>query len=211
MPRLLLEINAAASEDQLATVSTEFPRLDFRILARHTVDDHLLGIVHVRTTDGDSLVRHFDAAVGVHSSEVIHADSDAVLLQYRIPIPDSYRAARASGNLSLFPILMRNGWLSVERSASHERLAWYVDELRDAGLQYEILSVMRSHDPVELLTDRQRQLLTEAVACGYYETPRRCTLTELAEMLDVNKSAAIGILRRAEGRIIEDALAERLF
>lgn len=208
MPRLQLEIDVAASEDQLAEVSIQFPNEEFRILASHTIDDRLIGIIHVRTTDGDALIEHFEDASGVHSSEVIHADERTVLIQYEIPIPDSYRVARASGNLSLFPITMQDGWLSVERSASHERLTQYVQELEDADLLYRVLSLKQSHDPIELLTDRQRELITEAVARGYYDSPRQCTLTELAATFGVNKSAASGTLHRAESRIIKDALPE---
>lgn len=208
MPHIQLKINAAESQDQLAAVSTKFPDEEFEILASHTSDDRLVGIMQVRTMNGDSLARHFEEAADVHSSEVISIEEQAILLRYEIPIPDSYRVNRASGNLSLFPITMLDGWLTAERSGSHKRLTQYIDELDRAGLQYQVLSVKQSDDPIELLTDRQRQVITEAVARGYYETPRQCTLTELAETFGVNKSAASGTLRRAEGRIIKNALPE---
>lgn len=208
MPRIQLKINAAASQDRLAAVSTEFPDEEFEILASHRIDDRLVGVVEVRTMNGDALARYFEETVDVHSSEVIFADEKSILLQYEIPIPDPYRVARASGNLSLFPITMHDGWLFVERSASGEQLAQYKNQLDEAGFQYQILSIQQSHDPIDLLTDRQRQFITEAVARGYYETPRQCTLTELADTFEVNKSAASGTLRRAEGRIIKNALPE---
>ncbi|WP_231189252.1 helix-turn-helix domain-containing protein [Haladaptatus sp. DYF46] len=206
MPRIQLKINAAASQDQLATASTEFPEEEFEILASHTIDDRLVGILKVRTMDGDAIVQYFQDTVGVYSSEVLFTDERYILLQYEIPIPDPYRVARASGNLTLFPITMHDGWLFVERSASNKQLAQYRDQLESAGLQYQILSLQQSHDPIELLTDRQRQFITEAIARGYYETPRQCTLTDLAEIFGINKSAASETLRRAEGRIITDAL-----
>jgi predicted DNA binding protein len=201
-------MNAAASQDQLAAISTKFPDEDFKILASHRINDRLVGVIEVQTMNGDALAQYFEDAMGVYSSEVIFAEEKSLLLQYEIPIPDPYRVARASGSLSLFPITMRDGWLFVERSASHEQLTQYINELEDAGLLYQVLSLKHSHNPIDLLTDRQRQFLTEAVARGYYETPRQCTLTELAETFGVNKSAASGTLRRAEGRIIKDALPE---
>lgn len=210
MPTIQLKINAAASEDSLAALSTEFPDDEFKILASHTTDDGLLGIVEVATLDGDTLARHFDESPGVRSSEMVYADERTVLIQYVIPIPDSYRVVRASGNLTRFPVLMRDGWLFAERTASHERLAQYTDELAAAGMTYQILSLRQSYDPIELLTDRQREFITEAVARGYYDTHRRCTLTELAEAFGVTKSAASRILHRAEGRIIKDALPESI-
>lgn len=210
MPRLQLKINAAASEDCLATISTEFPDEEFRILASQTTADGLLGIVEVRMSDGEILIRHFEEFPEVRSSEVVYADERTVLLQYMIPVPDSYRVVRASENLVRFPVFMRDGWLFVERTASHERLAQYTDELEAAGMTYHILSLSQSYKPIELLTDRQRQFITEAVARGYYDTHRQCTLTELAETFAVTKSAASRILHRAEGRLIKNALPDSI-
>ncbi|GAA0241639.1 helix-turn-helix domain-containing protein [Haladaptatus pallidirubidus] len=210
MPTIQLKINAAASDDCLATLSTEFPDEEFKILASHTTADGLLGIVEVRMSDGDTLVRQFDESPEVCSSEVIHADERMVLIQYVIPIPDSYRVVRTSGVLVRFPVVMRDGWLFVERTASHERLAQYTDELEAVDMVYQILSLTQSYDPIELLTDRQQEFMTEAGARGYYDTHRRCTLTELAESFAVTKSAASRILHRAEERIIKDALSDSM-
>lgn len=210
MPRVKLKINAAASDDSLATLSTEFPDDEFRILASHATDDGLLGIVEGRMQNGASLARQFEESSEVHSSEVVYIDERTVLIQYVIPVPDSYRVVRASENLVRFPVVMQNGWLFVERIAPHERLVQYIEELATADIPYQILSATQSHDQIALLTDRQRQFVTEAVARGYYDTHRRCTLTELAETFEVSKSAASRILHRAEGRIIKDALPESI-
>lgn len=208
MARVQLKINAAAQEDWLAAVSTEFSDAEFNILASHTTDDGLLGIVDVTTPDGDAIVRHFGDAPEVRSYEVVHTDEQTVLIQYVIPVPDSYRAVRASGNLPRFPAVMRDGWLFVEHTASQERLSQYTDELAAADITYQVLSLTQSYDPTELLTDRQREFITEAVARGYYDSPRGCSLTELAETFDVNKSAASGVLHRAEGQIVKQFVSE---
>ncbi|MFH5801937.1 helix-turn-helix domain-containing protein [Haladaptatus sp. CMAA 1911] len=54
-----------------------------------------------------------------------------------------------------------------------------------------------------LLTERQREFITEAVERGYYDIPRGCTLVELAERFGVSQSAASGVLHRGEGQIIK--------
>ena len=103
---------------------------------------------------------------------------------------------------------MQDGWLHTELTASHERLSQFTDELAAANIPYQIQSVTQSHDSNELLTDRQQEFITEAVKRGYYDSLHGCTLTELAELFDVNKSATSGILHRAEGRIITDFINE---
>lgn len=207
MPRVRLKFNAAAADDWLATVSTEFPDIEFRILASHLTTDGLLGIVEIETAD-TTIVHRFESAAAVRSFEVIHADERAVLIQYVIQKPASYDALRSSGNLPRFPALMQNGWLHTELTASHERLSAFTGELTASEIPYHVLSVTQSPEPVELLTERQWEFVSEAVEQGYYDSPRGCTLTELAESFDINKSAASGILHRAEGRIIKEFIAQ---
>ena len=42
-----------------------------------------------------------------------------------------------------------------------------------------------------------------AVEQGYYETPRRATLTDIAESMDISKATASDILHRAEGKVVD--------
>lgn len=46
-------------------------------------------------------------------------------------------------------------------------------------------------------------LLREAVERGYYDTPRRVTLVELAEELDIAKSTCSEILHRVEEQVLK--------
>jgi predicted DNA binding protein len=208
MPRARLKFHAGATEDWMAAISIEFPDSEFEILSGRLVDDGLLGIAEIRTSNGEAIVRRFEDALEVRSSEVVHTDKQSVLIQYVIPVPGSYGALRASGNLPRFPATMRDGWLHTELTASQERLARFRNELEAIGISCQVLSVTQSHDSVDLLTDRQRQFVTEAVTRGYYDTPRGCTLSELAETFEVNRSAASGVLRRAEGRIIGEFVSQ---
>lgn len=57
------------------------------------------------------------------------------------------------------------------------------------------------------LTDRQRQAIRAAWEAGYYDVPRRNGIETVAEELDCAVSTASEILRRAEMRLVEHALA----
>ncbi len=62
--------------------------------------------------------------------------------------------------------------------------------------------------PTDGLSERQRAALLAAVDRGYYETPRRIDLTELAEELDVPRSTLSYRLRRAEAALARSFAAE---
>ena len=51
------------------------------------------------------------------------------------------------------------------------------------------------------LSHAQREAIKAAVAHGYYETPRECTITELSERLDIARSTLQYRLQRAESQL----------
>lgn len=207
MPRVRLQFNPAATGDWLAGLSTEFPDAAFTLLSSHPTDDGLLGVLEIEAEDPDEIVRRFEDAPEVRSFEVLHSDGGTALIRSVTPIPTGYRANRASGTPPSFPARMRDGWIETELTGTQEQLSRFVDELRSAGVPFEIGSLTQTHDSNELLTDRQYEFVLEAVERGYYDSPRTCTLTELADAFGVNKSAASGVLHRAEGRIVREFVA----
>jgi predicted DNA binding protein len=77
-------------------------------------------------------------------------------------------------------------------------------------MSYTLNRVYDATDTPDLLTDQQRRLLVTAVEMGYYDTPRECTLTELAEEADLAKSTTSVTLHRAEETVVKEFVAERL-
>jgi predicted DNA binding protein len=104
--------------------------------------------------------------------------------------------------------MLRNGWLIVETITSRMGLSRLKTEFERAEIPFEILSITQKVDVAKLLTDRQWKLITEALDRGYYDSPRGCTLTELAAAMDVNPSAVSGVLHRAEEHIIRTFVTE---
>ncbi|UTF54770.1 helix-turn-helix domain-containing protein [Natronosalvus rutilus] len=208
MPHVHLKVNIGADDDNwLAGVSTDFSDTEFKILATHPVDDGVLELVEVTTPVEDAIVRRFDESPEVRSYEVLHSDEGMVLTQLVFPMPSTYEARITTGNLPRLPLIIRDGWIAGELIGSQEQLSEFTTALAAADIPYEIVSVTQSDDASGLLTERQREVITEAVERGYYDSPRGCTLIELAETLEVNQSAASGVLHRAEGRIIKEFIS----
>jgi predicted DNA binding protein len=208
MPRVRLRVDGAPVDDRLADASTEFPDAEFRVLAALPVDTGLLDVVEVTTPDGDDVVQCFENAPEVRSFEVIHVDSERVLIRFVIPVSETYNVLVAAGIVPQQPVSLHDGWYVAEVTASHERLSAYTEELAAADLPYRVASVTQAHDSSELLTDRQWEFVTEAVERGFYDTPRNCTLTELAGEFDINVSAMSRLRHRAESRIVTAFVAE---
>lgn len=77
-----------------------------------------------------------------------------------------------------------------------------VGALRDRGLQVEVVSIREARGAGGLLTERQEEVIGLAYQLGYFEFPKRISLTELAEHLGVAKSTLSEILRTGEAKVL---------
>lgn len=208
MPQIKVKLDGTAVDGWLATISIEFPSVEFRILATQLRDEGALAVLEARTAKEDAFAHRLENTPEVRSFEVLYADERMVLLQFVTSSSKSYDPLFKSKTISIYPTILRDGWFTVTLVASHERLSAYTDELAAAGIPYRVLSVAQSHEANELLTRRQWQFITEAVERGYYDTPRGCTLADLAETFDIHKSAASRLRHRAESRIVKEFVSE---
>lgn len=195
-------------------VSTDHPDVLFRVLAALTADDDTgIGLVEVRGEDLPAVVADVEAHEGVTAMEVLGADPGRAVVQFETDAPLLLFPARESGVPLEPPVEIRDGVASLEVTASGDRLSRLGDQLRAFGFAFDVEYVHQSVESDPVLTGTQRELVIAAVESGYYDTPRGCTLTELAESVGVAKSTASETLHRAEGEIVKrfvDGLPERV-
>jgi len=189
--------------------SRSHPAARLRILAALSDDDAGVALAEIRTDDSAAVVermRDYDAVADVR---VLRQGDDAALVQFETTLPLLLSAARDSGVPLEMPFDIVDGRAVWTLTAPRARLSALCNQLEALGVSYEVARV-GAEEPAEfLLTDRQASLLAEAEARGYYDTPRRCTLTELAEAVGCAKSTVSEILHRAEGAVIGEFLADR--
>ncbi|MGA9401711.1 helix-turn-helix domain-containing protein, partial [Haladaptatus sp.] len=145
----------------------------------------------------------------LHSFREMDSDGEVVIIEYCSPEPKMQRLVSESGTVPHYPVVFRDGTVTATQATSHAQLSELTDSFESAGIAYNIRSLVQSLDPDDLITARQQQFIEKAVDRGYYETPRRCTLTELAAEMDVHKTTAGDILHRAERRIITEFVARQ--
>ncbi|WP_238717447.1 bacterio-opsin activator domain-containing protein [Natronorubrum halophilum] len=144
MAHVQLKLDASASTDWLADLSATLSETTFNVLATVPTNEDLLGIVEVRTPDGESLVRSIEETPQVHSCEVIHADDQVVLFQFRSEMTESYEVLLTSETVPQYPVALQDGWFSAQLTASQEQLSEYVETLSEIGIPYEIVSLVHS-------------------------------------------------------------------
>ncbi|WP_226479785.1 helix-turn-helix domain-containing protein [Natrinema amylolyticum] len=104
----------------------------------------------------------------------------------------------------------RDGWLVQLRFPDRERLVAFNDYCRERDISVTVDHLRVSDDEddgVVALTDKQQELLAVAHEEGYFDVPRGISQDELADRLDVSKSAVSQRLRRAIGELCTATLS----
>lgn len=217
MPAVRMAITPP-EESYLTELPVDSSATSVRILALCDLGTQSRGVLEIRPS-GDELqavVDFLESREAIVSGEVLYADEDIGLVQYTTREPIVYFAALEAGATPVFPVKIHDGRLLIEGLMSYDLLSRFEEALEsiDASFDIQFIKQLPSIDVIErspyvddLLTARQQQFILEAVEQGYYDTPRQCTLTELAESLDVTKGAASGLLHRAEERIVKEFAA----
>lgn len=192
----------ARSNDGLVALSEAHPDVAFEVFGAWPDGDELRLLVETGALGVDPLLETLGTIPDVTDFEVRHAGSNRVLFEVTTTTPEPHGAMADSGIVPSFPLHLEGGWLVGDLVASQDQLSAFRDELDSAGIEYRITRVSATPTESPLLTDRQREVVDVALERGYYDSPRDCTLTALAEHLDVNKSAVSRVLHRAEGKTI---------
>lgn len=203
MVKARLEITPPASE-WFVQLSKEHPEDEFTLLTLYDVGPHLLGIFEVETTAPPELLDTLDGIESIITCGLVHTTERFAVIEYSVTESRVYSATVASGTLPPASVAVRNGVLLVEITMPHDRLSGTIEAIEAIGGSCELLSLSRAGETGGLLTGAQRRFTIEAVKHGYYDTPRQCTLTELASVLGVTPAAASTMAHRAEERIIKE-------
>lgn len=208
MPRANLAVTVPEGT-WMAAVSNDHPDATFRVVSAFLREGAGVGVLEVESDDPVGLLGRLDRAPAVSRLSLLWSDERTALVQFETTAPTLLEVAHASGVPIRTPFEVRSGRARWEVTTTTERLGALRDHLDAAGIDYTVEAVGSVTDdrPAGLLTERQREVVTEAWELGYYESPRRASLTEVADALGVAKSTASDILHRAESNLVERFLA----
>lgn len=201
MPRARLTLTIPESV-WVGDLSRRHPTATFRVLAALADDDAGTGLVEVVATDLDDVLSEFRASSSVVAFDVLQRANGEALVQFETGDHVLLLPARGSRVPLEMPFEIVDGRATWEVTAPRDRLSELGEQLDYFDIPYTVDYVRQRVEDEPLLTDRQFRVVATAVEAGYYDTPRTCTLTDLADRLGIAKSTASETLHRAEGKII---------
>jgi len=194
----------------VAEVSTTYPEATFRLLTGVPIDDSALELGEVRADDPGPIADDIRSHPDVDAYDLVYADEQRSIAQYEVDEQALYDFLLNSSLPPEFPVIVEDGEMTFDVTATREQFEAFGDALDASARSYELLSVVHTDSDERLLTDRQRECLTLAQRRGYFAVPRECTLAEVADELDVDKSTASETIRRGTARVLEQFLIGRV-
>lgn len=192
----------------IGDLTRSHPETSFRILAALADEEAGVGLVEISGPDTGTVLRELREEPEVVDVSVLKDGEGEALVQFETTLPLLLFPMQGSGTPLELPFTIEAGKAEWNVTAPRDRLSALGDQLREFGISFEVAYIHQEFESEQLLTDQQSSLVRAAVDRGYYDTPRTCSLTELADELGMAKSTCSEMLHRAEGKIIKEFLAE---
>jgi predicted DNA binding protein len=180
----------------------------FEILTAFPKDRGGIALTEITATDGEAIMAAMESYDDVLDIDLLRQTDETLLVQFETSDPILLLPLKEAGTPFELPFTVSDGRVNWEITATQDRLSNLADQLREFDITFDVRSVTHEIETTQLLTDRQIEILTRAVELGYYDTPRKSTLTELAEDLGLAKSTCSETLHRAEEKVIKQFTTE---
>lgn len=126
--------------------------------------------------------------------------------------PERARYLMNSGVYFPGPYEIRDGVVKFGVMGENKQLLDFMKQLEDNIPEFKVTSVTKSefltNSPLENLTEKQRQALSEAFLNGYYDLPRKSSSEELARKMGLDSSTFIEHRRKAEQRLMKSLFSK---
>jgi predicted DNA binding protein len=206
--RIRFEIN---QELPLSTLTRAHPELQASILASQPIRDGRTVLeIELTSSEPKDYASELSDLPGVLALSRLSPPGPVARYQIVIDLSPQYmRAVERVGALLRYPRLVHDGQHTVEVAARTSEIRRLLEDLRRICRDVEVLRFGRipmSSCP-STLTPRQYALLNRALAAGYFDVPRRITLTRLAHTLGRGKSSVSRALALIEKQLAESSVA----
>lgn len=187
----------------IAALSLRYPAVTFEILSiLPTADMVGNALIKIVGPDLDGIIAKIKSHPSFIELHLLSETPNSLIVNVKTRDPLLLVSLIKSEVILKMPVVVQNGVAVWDVLAPHEKIRTLNELLLQKGVQINLKSI-RQYKEKPQFTARQTEVLDYAVKLGYYEIPRKITLTELADRIGVAKSTLSGILRRIDKKLIQ--------
>ena len=190
----------------LSKLNDKYPELRFHILSTIILEENVGDtLFQIQGPTVKNFISEFNSISEPASFQILYEDKEAVILNVKTKDPWIFNSLVKTDLLIMYPIKISEGQINIEAITTRMKVDNFLLELEKKEMKFSIISIGYYHQSA-LLTKRQKDLLHFVYINGYFEVPRKKSLTKLAKDLNISPSALSETLRRTFKRITKNYL-----
>lgn len=190
-------------------VSRAHPEAKFRVFSAVPHDDGTgSALLRISGPDLPRVLSDMDDHPGIETLSLVQIHDGCAAVQLVTTAPLLILSKSQSEAPLDMSVMVADGTATVDVVGSNSGLSAFGEQLSNFNLDFEVETIHEMTHESSLLSERQHEAIIAAIEHGYYDTPRRCTLTDLAEELGIAKSTCSETLHRAEERVMKRFVME---
>ncbi|MHA1374484.1 MAG: helix-turn-helix domain-containing protein [Promethearchaeota archaeon] len=189
--QIRLEIDIP-NDKWLFKFNEKYPELNFYILSKFLIEDNAgITLFQIRGLSIKQFISDFKKQISKNSSQILFEGDDLAIMNIRVVDPWILNTLIKTELLILYPILIKEGKIRIEAITNRSKVDDFLTELEKKGIKASIGRIGYGFKST-LLTQR------------HFDIPRKISLTEFANNLNISKSALSETLRRIFKRLSDN-------
>lgn len=210
----VMEFTSPVEEFPLGSVFEDLPGVRVELERLVPQDEFVIPYFWVRGAEADDIEAAFQDHIGVVNVELIDSVESEYLMraEWNPAYFGILRALAEEDIVILSGVGTNQGWHFEVRGESRKAISDFRSNCQAEDIPIDITAV---HEllPVQgasyELTDAQREALVMAYDCGYFDSPRQCSLADVADEIGITQQSLSSRLRRGHKKLIAATLADQ--
>jgi hypothetical protein len=190
----------------LTKFTLKYPLLYFNVLSALLLTENRANcLIQIKGVNIDNFWREFSDQYDKSKFQLVYNDANSVLINILIEDPWILQHIMTSQLLVRFPLTIINGKVSIELIATRKKIEGLFDNPKWKEINVTIKQIGQ-YCPDTLLSHKQTDILIQALKNGFFEAPRKQTLSSLAIELGLSPTALSENIRRITKKLGEQYL-----
>lgn len=195
-------------------VSEEHPDLHLEIEGCLPVSSgHMVEKIRTHEWPSDlDLTEAFQRRPKVKEVNKVATTPDSAVHEVTVPVCAVISLHEKLRIMPTFSFHIKNGRESFVVASTSDKVRGFIAQLKAEipGTMVEAINRGAVEDKVGLLTERQREIFHVAIRTGYWDVPRRTSLSEMAEHLAISKSTLSEHISMIERKLLHQIEEQHL-
>jgi len=188
----------------LVKFNQKYPDISFNILSKFLIDKKTgITLFQIQGPRTRLFLEDFSNYVKSDNFQILYEGLDSAIFNIKTTDPWILNALIKTELLLIYPLNVKNGMIGINTLTSRKKFDMFLTELEEKNIKFSIGSIGH-YKSLVLLTKNQKEITHKALQYGYFDIPRKISLTDFAKRLEISPSALSETLRRINKKLVKN-------